>query len=498
MYSSILPAKEKVSSSEKEQRLQLVLQPLSFCIFIYNAFTMRLRKKIVWFLLLLLLFLLVMGIEYAWRAFPIISGYGAKNMASAFYLQHRKPAAILQEDLGRFPLSLGSYTVNEKDSSVTGTVWGFAKRKAIFRNGLGCTLINDFSEAQVREQRFVLPSAPHANNDNIPWPYGDKITDSFPPLIDKALLQRAIDNAMQATSNGDPAYTRAVLVIYDGKIIGEQYAPGFDKNTVMLGWSISKSLTGALIGILVQEGKLNLDAPAPVPEWKNTAKERITIKQLLQQTTGLDYEENYTKPCEVTNMLFKHGDMAAFAAKLHLKHEPGTVFNYSGGNTNILSRIIRHTVGEEGYAAFPYQSLFHKINMYSILLEPDASGTYIGSSYSYATARDFARFGLLYYNHGRWNGEQLLSADWIKESIVPSVADKRKQYGYQFWLNGFSENDLTRQRYPDVPADMFFADGYGGQNIYIIPSKKLVVVRMGLRKIDENKFLKEIIQSVND
>jgi CubicO group peptidase (beta-lactamase class C family) len=461
-------------------------------------FTMRAGKKILWVVLSLLFCLLVIGIDYAWRAFPIITGYGAKNMASAFYIQHRNFEAILKEDLGGFPFSLGSYTINEKDSSVTGSVWGFAKRKAIFRKGVGCTLINDLSEAEVRQQRFVLPLAPHADRDSIPWPYGDKITDSFPSLVDKTLLQRAIDNAMQATSNGNPAYTRAFLVIYDGKIAGEKYAPGFDKNTVMLGWSMSKSLIGALIGILVQEGKLNLDAPAPVPEWKNTVKEKIKLKQLLQQTSGLDYEENYTKPCEVTNMLFKRGDMAAYAAKLPLKHEPGEVFNYSGGNTNILSRIIRQAVGEENYAAFPYQSLFHKINMYSILLEPDASGTYIGSSYSYATARDFARFGLLYYYKGRWNGEQVLSEDWVKQSVLPSTGDKRKHYGYQFWLNGFSENDSTRRWYPDVPADMFFADGYGGQDIYIIPSKKLVVVRLGLHTIDDNKFLKEVIQAVND
>jgi CubicO group peptidase (beta-lactamase class C family) len=266
----------------------------------------------------------------------------------------------------------------------------------------------------------------------------------------------------------------------------------------MLGWSISKSLTAALIGVLVKEGRLNPDAPAPVPEWKATDKEKITLKQLLQQTTGLDFEENYTKPCEVTNMLFKHGDMAAFAAKLPLKFEPGKVFNYSSGNSNILSRIVRHTVGEENYAAFPYEALFHKINMFSMLLEPDASGTYIGSSYSYATARDFARFGLLYYNKGQWNGEQILPASWVTESIQSSAADKRKHYGYQFWLNGFSENNSTHRWYPDVPADMFFADGYGGQDIYIIPSKKLVVVRTGLHKIDENEFLKEVIRSIKE
>ena len=457
---------------------------------------MPLRRIIIRSVSLLLLIIFVIGIWYAWRAFPIISGYGAKNLASAVYLQHRKPSDVIKEDLGDFPFSLGTFTVTEKDSSVTGSVWGFAKCKAIYRNRIGCTLIKDFSEEKIRAQHFDLPSIPHRNNDTIPWPYGDKITDTLSPAINKILLTQAISNAMNAASNGKPCYTRAVVVIYDGKIVGEQYAPGFDKNTVMLGWSMSKSLTGAMIGILVKERKLYPDSPAPVPEWKNTDKEKITLKQLLQQTTGLDFNEVYTGPSEVTNMLFKYGNMAAFTVRLPLKYDPGTVFNYSSGNSNILSRIIRHTVGESDYAGFPYRSLFYKINIYSMVLEPDASGTYIGSSYSYATARDFARFGLLYYYNGVWKGEQILPENWVKESVQPSTADKQKHYGYQFWLNGFDGEHSIKRLFPDVPADMFFAKGYGGQDIYIIPSKKLVVVRLGLHKIDENKFLKEVINSI--
>jgi CubicO group peptidase (beta-lactamase class C family) len=455
------------------------------------------NKKILLSLMIVLIIILAACVWYAWRAFPIISGYGAKNMASAIYLQHRKPADILKEDLATFPLSLGTYKVNEEEQSVTGSVFGFARRKAIYRKGIGCTLVNDFSEEQIRNQHFNLPSTPTINTDNIAWPYGDRTPDSLPSALNKTLLHKAIQNVMNATADGKPCYTRAALVIYDGQIVAEQYAKGFDKNTVMLGWSISKSLTAAMIGVLVKEGKLNIDAPAPVPEWKNTDKEKITVKHLLQQTSGLDFWEKYTSPSEVTNMLFKHGDMAAFTAKLPLKHEPGTAFNYSSGNSNILSRIIRHVVGENEYPAFPYSALFHKINMYSALLEPDASGTYVGSSYSYATARDFARFGLLYYNNGVWNGEQILPANWVKETIEPSVGDKQKHYGYQFWLNGFDEKDINKRWYPDAPADMFFADGFGGQDIYIIPSKKLVIVRLGLKKIDENKFIKEVIQSTN-
>ncbi|MGZ8509937.1 MAG: serine hydrolase domain-containing protein [Chitinophagaceae bacterium] len=457
---------------------------------------MRRRKIMIQTVLIVLILLLVVAVFYAWPRFPLISGYGAKNMASAYYLQHRSKADILKEDLNGFPFSLASFTINEKDSSVTGSVWGLAKRKAIYLDGVGCILVNDFTEDEIRNRQRYPSLKTIVNPDTAVWPYGDIVVDSLPAAINKDLLQKAIRNVMNDSSKGKPAHTRAVLIIYDGDIVAEEYAPGFNKNTVMLGWSVSKSLIAAMIGVLVRQGKLNINAPAPVPAWKNTEKENITIKQLLQQTTGLDFKEDYTRPSEVTKMLFNHGDMAAFTAGLPLKYKPGTVFNYSSGNTNILSWIIRQTVGEKDYANFVYQ-FFHTINMYSTLLEPDASGTYIGSSYSYATARDFARFGLLYYNNGVWNNEQILPAEWVKESIVAAAADERKHYGYQFWLNGYDESHPAKRWYPDVPADMFFADGYGGQDIYIIPSKKLVVVRLGLHVINENKFLKEVISSVN-
>jgi len=430
--------------------------------------------------------------------FRDVSGYGSKNLCSAVYLQHRDPSEVIREDLADFPLSLGKFSVNEKDSSVTGSVWGIAKSKTIYRKGCGCTLINDISEAEVRAQTFSFPPKALSNSDSVDWPYGDRVAYSFPSNIDNDLLQKAVRNVMnESSANGKPAFTRAVLVLYDGHIVAEQYAPGFDKNTVMLGWSMSKSFTGAMVGILVNQHKLSVDQPAPVASWTNSEKSNITIKNLLQQTTGLDFTENYTRPSSVTKMLFRQGDMAAYTASLPLKYRPGTVFNYSSGNSNILSKLIRQVVGEKNYVAFPYSELFYKINAYSFLLEPDASGTYIGSSYSYATARDFARFGLLYYNNGTWNGEQILPASWVRESVQPSIADKRKHYGYQFWLNGYDENDSTKRWYPDVPADMFFCDGYGGQDVYIIPSEKLIVVRLGLHTVDENKFLKEVIQSIH-
>jgi len=457
---------------------------------------MKKRKVIVRTILTLLLLVAAYGVWYAWRAFPIISGYGSKNMCSAVFLQHRNVKDVLREDLGDFPLSLGTFTVDEKDSSVTGSVWGFAKRKTIYRKGVGCTLINDFTESEMRAQHFSLPAKP-VISDTVAWPYGDKIADTLPGNIDKAALDKTVDYVMNETKDGKPCYTSAVVVVYDGKIVAEKYGRGFDKNTVMLGWSMSKSLTGAMIGILVKQGKLNVDAPAPVAEWAGTGKAKITLKNILQQSTGLDFVEDYNNYSNVTNMLFNKGDMGAYTANLPLKYPPGTVFNYSSGNSNILSRMIRKTVGEEAYPGFPYEALFHKINAYSFLLEPDASGTYIGSSYSYATARDFARFGLLYLNNGNWHGEQILPLNWLAQTITPGTADARKHYGYQFWLNGLDKTDLSKKWYPDVPSDMFFCDGYGGQGVYIIPSKKLVIVRMGLHVIEENQFLKEVIAATN-
>jgi CubicO group peptidase (beta-lactamase class C family) len=261
---------------------------------------------------------------------------------------------------------------------------------------------------------------------------------------------------------------------------------------------MAKSVTAALIGILVKEGKLKVKIPAPVPEWQkpNDSRHAITLEQLLQQTSGLQFEENYTKASEATNMLFKRGDMAAFAAQRPLQYKPGTVFNYSSGNSNILSRVIRQTLGESAYHSFPYEGLFYKIGMYSAILEPDASGTFVGSSFMYATARDWARFGMLYYNNGVWNGKQILPDGWVKKTSFPSAADSQKHYGYQFWLNGFDKKNLSKRIYADVPPDMYFADGFGGQEVYIIPSKKLVVVRLGLHSFDENGLLKSIIECV--
>ncbi len=461
------------------------------------------KRLILRLVLIVILVALVWGIHYAWLSFPIISGYNAKQMCTCVFVSGRGPKDIDTSDLGELPLSIATNKVNYEDSSVTSTVWGTASKKAIYRSGVGCTLINDISEKQLRSQSFEIPVSTVQNADSIAWPDGDKIVDTFPLAINKNKLRAIIDNAFKEPYPGKKQRTRAVIILYDGQLIAEKYAPGFNKETKMYGWSMAKSFTAALIGTLIQNGKLNIDEPAPVPEWNDLKDPRntITIKNLLQQTSGLNFKEDYTKASDVTNMLYKKDDMAAYAASHSLAHKPGTVFNYSSGNSNILSRIIRQTVGEKNYAAFPFEQLFYKIRMYHTSFEPDASGTYVGSSYINATARDCARFGLLYYNDGVWNGERILPVNWVKQTQISSQANPYKNYGYQFWLNGFDEKHPSQKAYPDVPDDMFYCDGYAYENIYIIPSKKLVVVRLGLtldKSFNENAFLKNIIESVDD
>jgi CubicO group peptidase (beta-lactamase class C family) len=403
----------------------------------------------------------------------------------------------MQEELSSFPLSSGGIEINYKDSSASGTVLGFAKRKAIFRPRLGCTLVNEISESKLRSQKFRLPPLP-TTADSMPWPVGDRITKTD-PNFKKQKLALATDFLFKETYKGKKPMTRAVLIVYKGNIIAEHYAEGYHQRSKFLGWSMAKSVTGALIGVLVRQGKLNITQPAPVEEWNAPSDKRhsITTEHLLLQQSGLDFVEDYSSHSNATHMLFNKGDMAGYVASLPLKQSPGTEFYYSSGNSNLLSGIVRRVVGENEYHSFPYTQLFYKLSMFHTLLEPDASGTFVGSSYIYASARDYARFGLLYLQDGIWNGERILPEDWVKKTTRAPKSNIWKNYGYQFWLNGLNESDLTKKAFPQLPDDMFMADGYGGQRIYIIPSKELVIVRMGLNKFDEQRFLRLVLDAID-
>ncbi|MEO6720372.1 MAG: serine hydrolase [Ferruginibacter sp.] len=462
---------------------------------------MKVKKIILRSLLVVILAGLGYAVYFCWITFPIISGYGAKNMCSAVFLAGRSEQQENEQELGFFPMSLGSFTVDYKDSSVTGKVFGFAKRKAIYRTGLGATLVNELPEETIRNQKFRMAQRPFVNTDTVAWPMGDKINTAPDSVINYAKLKQAVGNVFIEEDTTKPIRTRAVVVVHNGNIIAEQYASGYSKNSKLMGWSMTKSITNALTAILVKDGKLNVSDIAPVPEWSDAKdiRHNITIKNILQQTTGLDFLENYSKSCDATKMLFASADMAAYTASHGPHNKPGQVFYYTSGNTNILSRIIRQTVGEQDYHAFPYERLFYKLGMYSTIIEPDASGTFVTSSYSYGPARDWARFGLLYLNDGVYNGERLLPEGWVKQTTTPSDVAKRGQYGYQFWLNAGARNDSAKRSLPSCPTDLFYSHGYEEQYVFIIPSKNMVIVRLGLTQhdnFDRDKFVSEVLASV--
>ncbi|MFZ2905018.1 MAG: serine hydrolase [Cyclobacteriaceae bacterium] len=450
-------------------------------------------------LLIIILAGLSFAIYYASQALPILAGYGAKNLCSCVTLGGRQPEDIIKNELGGGLLRFGSFEFHREDSSATGSVFGFAKRKAIYRNGLGCTLVSEMEEEKLRGQKFLLATLPSADQDTIPWPSGNRIQDTLILDYDQEKINRAINEAFSEPGEEKNRRTRAILIVYNGRIITEKYADGFNKNSRLLGWSMTKSLTNAYLALLVKEEKLSLNDRAPIDEWRKDNRNAITLNNLMQMSSGLAWEEIYSGPSDATNMLFKKKDAGIFAAHASLTHQPDSNFYYSSGTTNILSWIIRSKVGDSAYYSFPYDHLFYKIGMNSMVLEPDAGGTFVGSSFAYATARDWARFGILYLNDGMWGNERILPEGWVEYSSTPARNAKRGEYGAQFWLNAGEPGNPQNRMYPDVPADLFWADGYEGQNVFIIPSKNLVVVKLSLSSgnyLDDNKFLSDIISAL--
>ncbi|MBS1666665.1 MAG: serine hydrolase [Bacteroidetes bacterium] len=458
----------------------------------------RIKKTLKYFFLVVLICFLV----FVWKFLPIISGHVAKEMCSDIFISGRTPDDIAQHETGIFLYNLASYTVNMEDSSVSASVLGFAKRKAIYRKGLGATLINGISETELRNQHIDVTSAFSFNQDTINFPQGNRVNDTINAGVDKEQINAAIKDAFNEPYNKQQRQTRTVVIVYDGQIIGEKYANGYSVNSKQLSWSMTKGIVNAMIGILVQKGKLNINSLAPIDQWKNDERNKITIASLMHMSSGLRFWWFSAGPSDLTNMLFKEKNMSEFAIDKSLKDEPGNVFNYSDGTANILSYIIRKTVGDKDYYRFPYEQLFHKIGMNNTLLEVDASGTFVGSSYCYATARDWARFGLLYANDGVWNGERILPEGWVNFTTKASNAknsSKAGKYGALWWTNEADKNNPANKKYPHVPSDCISCQGYDGQYVWVIPSKKLVVVRFAFEQgsnLDPDIFLSEIIKAL--
>jgi CubicO group peptidase (beta-lactamase class C family) len=252
-----------------------------------------------------------------------------------------------------------------------------------------------------------------------------------------------------------------------------------------LGWSMTKSVTAALTGMLAGEGLVHIDSPAGIPEWQALGDQRrfITLNHLLQMSSGLEYSEVYTagSMSDVILMLYTTGDTAAYTLNKPLAQQPGTQFYYSSGTTNIISRINRKLfTNHQSYFNFPQERFFSKLGMRSAVMETDASGTFVGSSYMYATPRDWAKIGLLYMQDGLWNGEQILPEGWVDYSLTPAESTAQGNYGAQIWLNAGSAVDPADRPMPQFPANMFYLSGFEGQNVVMLPDQELIVVRMGV------------------
>lgn len=326
----------------------------------------------------------------------------------------------------------------------------------------------------------ALPPQPEGE----PWPTTSWPTGDVPPGV---ALEPLLDAVMDP--DGGCGRTRAVVVVHGGRLVAERYGDRtdawgevtgdpVDATTPLLSWSMAKSMLHAVVGLLVAEGRLALDRPAPVPEWGDgDPRSSITLEQLLAMRDGLDFAEDYAPDdragatSHVIEMLFGPGapDVARFAASRPLAHEPGTTFNYSSGTSNIISGIVARTLGgEAAYRRFLHERLFDPIGMRSADPRFDDAGTWVASSYVWATAQDMARFGHLYLRDGVWDGTRLLPEGWVDQARRPRSVDPvdGRLYGAQWWVVG-----------DDVGT--FWANGYEGQSIMVCPTLDLVVVRLG-------------------
>lgn len=415
-----------------------------------------------------------------WYATPILrsgTGYAAKNLCSGYFLSGMPTETIWAEALiGASPLLADiEYNLDTQANAVDVTMYGFFKRTAKYSPGIGCTLMPYGSDA---EPEPITPRTYAAKSPDQPWPNG-----SATPSL-RTDIQNLLADAFTETDPQAPKNTKAVVVIHDGELIAERYADGIKASTPLIGWSMTKSVTNMLMGILVGDNVLDLSEPAPVPAWHQSTTDprtNITTNALMQMSSALEFSEDYNLNSDVTQMLSNEDDMGGFAADKPLVSTPGSQWSYSSGTTNILTGIIRRSVGYEPQATYNFiqSRLFSPLGLSTATLEFDAAGTPIGSSYMYASARDWARLGQFCLDDGVWQGERILPLQWMQYSTTPVPANPGNNYGAQFWLNVDPADQTQSRDFPSLPSDTFLMSGYQGQQVLMIPSQKLVVVRLG-------------------
>jgi hypothetical protein len=448
------------------------------------------KKRIVYGVLTLIAAIILGTSVYLNFLMPIITGYAAKNLCSAVFVSGRTKEDVENMELNFSFIKLTRNYIDRANKCVySHFLWG--KSKAIYRDGFGTTLIRDIPEDELWKHKYPAGTDPDYSQDTINWPLGDIIPDTVTGIDLRALgdiTGRLIhDNAY----NGNAF---AFMVLHKGIPVAEAYKPQFNMHTRFLSWSMAKSFTNAMVGILVRQGRVDINKPVGLEQWKNDGRSEITLNNLLQMQSGLKWNEDYGNRSDVTLMLHCEGDMGDFAFEQPLEYPAGSHWYYSSGTTNIVSYLIRKELGNDSiYYSFADEELFNKTGMPDAVFEVDASGTMVGSSYLYATARDYARFGLLYQNDGVFNGQRILPEGWVKYSTSTASASDGA-YGAFFWLN-------RNKKLPSVPEDMFACQGHDGQMIFILPTQELVVVVLGYSPgskggMDFDRLLKDILSTL--
>ena len=435
------------------------------------------KKTILRIVLAVLAAALLGGCLYLNSLLPIITGYAAKNRASDVFVSGREPADVEALDLHFSFIKFTRNKVDFENKTVTSRfLWG--KSVAAYRDGYGVTLLRGKKAAELQAEKY--PLAPEAEGPDFLEPGDSALTARLAPIA-KALVD---DHAY----NGTPF---AFVVLHEGKVVAERYREGLNARTRLLSWSMAKSFTNALAGVMYGDGLVDIFTPTGIPEWQGDERAAITLNDLMQMQSGLQWNEDYGNRSDVNLMLHREKDMGLYAIDKPLEHKPGTFWNYSSCSTNIVMRYLRGKfASDKEFLTYYRERLFAPLGIHNPVFEPDMSGTPVGSSYLYITAREFASFGQLYLDDGVFQGQRILPEGWVEYSVTPA-SDSKDGYGSFFWLN-------KDKFWPDIPEDMFNCQGHDGQEVFIIPSKDLVVVVLGYspkpdRVVDWNALVRDII-----
>ncbi len=395
----------------------------------------------------------------------MLTGMGAKLACSGHYVSGLSEEQAFVDLQSYSPaLKMLNIQYDHQQKSVSASLLGVKTTRAQFREGLGCSLVIGDSE---RLDQVVVPEVVLAEGD---WPLGSgnsAIESRLQTQLDSVLSK---DNALGLN-------TRALLVVKDGQLVAESYASGFDATSKLLGWSMAKSVTAMLVGHLEMKKLLDVHKQPVFPEWGDDQRRDIRFDDLLHMSSGLDFPETYEPGMGVTDMLFTAASAAELPLAAPLIHTPGEVFEYSSGTTNLFSKLIFERTGNspQSQMEFLHKALRQPLALQNFVFETDPSGVPVGSSYLYASARDWAKIGQLMLNRGELNGYRLVSEDWVDRALAPNNSTNTKSYGYQFWLN---MGDTTL-RWPDLPKESFAALGNRKQVVMVVPSHNTVIVRLG-------------------